>query len=303
MKINKLRFGIVLVLVIAFVGYFFIKPQDYRIVFRVNTFPGAINQTLKLWHSNHQNSKSIQQISIVELKQQFDFNDSIHQYRWQIESIHDSLSQVTVDVKDPSNSFFNRFEGIFKQNSIANRSKSNTLDFIEKLNEHLKKFRVHSIEKVELPTTFYAYLTLTGEQNSKARGMMNNFGYLTSFLIKNQIEFNGSPFISVEEWDQQNDSIRYNFCFPIKRSDKLPTHPEIKYKKMFNHEALKIEYNGNYIYSDRAWYALLDYAEKNHIEIEPTPIESFFNNPNMGGNELNWKALIYMPLKKEPIEF
>jgi hypothetical protein len=33
--------------------------------------------------------------------------------------------------------------------------------------------------------------------------------------------------------------------------------------------------------------------------VEDTPVEVFYNNPNMGGNALTWKAEIYLPLKEE----
>ena len=95
----------------------------------------------------------------------------------------------------------------------------------------------------------------------------------------------------------KNDSIQYNFCFPIKQSDSLPKHPEIKYKRYYEKDAIKATYNGNYITSDRAWYALKEYADRNNIEIDLTPIEIFYNNPNMGGDELQWKAEIFMPIK------
>ena len=60
-------------------------------------------------------------------------------------------------------------------------------------------------------------------------------------------------------------------------------------------KALMAIYNGNYITSDRAWYALLDYAEKNEIPITGLPLEIFYNNPNMGADEKNWKAEVFMP--------
>jgi len=44
-------------------------------------------------------------------------------------------------------------------------------------------------------------------------------------------------------------------------------------------------------------YALIDYA-KNDIALTELPMEVFHSNPNMGGNELEWKAEIYMPLKE-----
>ena len=63
-------------------------------------------------------------------------------------------------------------------------------------------------------------------------------------------------------------------------------------------KAIKATYNGNYITSDRAWYALLDYAEKNDILIDKKPLEVFYSNPNFGGDELLWEAEIFMPIKE-----
>ena len=51
--------------------------------------------------------------------------------------------------------------------------------------------------------------------------------------------------------------------------------------------------------SDRAWFALLNYAQNKGIAVEEKPIEVFYNNPNMGGDELSWKTEVYMPIKKQ----
>ena len=39
-------------------------------------------------------------------------------------------------------------------------------------------------------------------------------------------------------------------------------------------------------------------ADQKGIEVEEKPVEIFFNNPNMGGDELKWRADIYMPLSE-----
>jgi len=96
----------------------------------------------------------------------------------------------------------------------------------------------------------------------------------------------------------ENNSLSYNFCNPIIRSEKLPNHPDIEYKRIFGKNALKAVYHGNYITSDRAWHALLDYAKENNIPVEKKPIEVFHNNPNMGGNELKWTTEVFMPIKE-----
>jgi effector-binding domain-containing protein len=104
--------------------------------------------------------------------------------------------------------------------------------------------------------------------------------------------------IVVNSWNREADSLDFNFCFPIVRSERLPEYPGISYKRIFSKKALKAVYNGNYITSDRAWYALLDYAHRNNIPVEETPVEVFYNNPNMGGNALTWKAEIFLPIKE-----
>lgn len=43
---------------------------------------------------------------------------------------------------------------------------------------------------------------------------------------------------------------------------------------------------------------MLEYAKKNGLAIRKHPIEAFYSNPNMGGDELNWKAEVFMPLKE-----
>ena len=126
---------------------------------------------------------------------------------------------------------------------------------------------------------------------------MQNYSLLSNVLIQNKVQLNGPPFVEVTEWNVQNDSIKYDFCFPIIRSERLPEHEIVKYKRVFAKKALKATYNGNYITSDRAWYVLLEKAKAMGKEIEMRPIEYFYNNPNMGGNELEWKAEVYMPLK------
>jgi effector-binding domain-containing protein len=104
--------------------------------------------------------------------------------------------------------------------------------------------------------------------------------------------------VEITHWDQENDSLYYNFGQPVFVDDSLPKQQGIEYKQLKKRPAIKAVYNGNYITSDRAWYALMDYAKQNNIPIEPTVLEVFYNNPNMGGNDIEWKAEIYMPIKE-----
>jgi len=232
------------------------------------------------------------------LKQQFTFGDSTHVYTWKIQSLTDSTSRVKVYIKDTDHSIANKLAIPFSKTAIEKRSEATVKEFYEALNDHIDQFKVNIQGRNKTKATYVAYTPLKGAQAEKAKGMMYNYSLLTQVLLKDNVKLNGTPFVEVTHWNIKNDSIQYNFCFPIIQSDSLPDHPEIKYKQYNEQEAIKAVYNGNYITSDRAWYALKEYADRNKIDIDLTPIEVFYNNPNMGGDELQWKAEVFMPLKE-----
>ncbi len=295
---RKVVYTVLFVIIGGLLWYFFIKPSDYTIRFEANAIPGTINQTLKLWDQTLDTVHKIkQEDDLYHLTQQVSFGDSVHIYQWNIEPLTDSTSKVVVNVRDVEHSFMNKLQVPFKENQFVQRSKKTVLDFMENLQDHAEKFKVTIIGEENIPTKYLAYVPLKVTQFQKAGGMMKNFSYLTNELYVNGVELDGPPMIEITKWDQENDSLYYNFGQPIIRSERLPIGTDIEYKRIFSKRALKAEYNGNYITSDRAWYALLDYAKKNDIEVERTPVEIFYNNPNTGGAELTWKAEIYMPIK------
>ncbi|PCJ98875.1 MAG: transcriptional regulator [Flavobacteriaceae bacterium] len=301
---KKISYGILIILFMGLLWYLFVKPSDYIIRFTAKTFPGDINQTLKLWNQNLSNSKEKLAGQTIEdngdllhLVQNIKFGDSVHTYYWDIKPLTDSTSKVIVGVTDKEHSILNRIKIPFSKTDFEKRSEKTVLDFMQNLREHTKNFKITIIGEAEIPSKYIAYIPIKGKQFEKADGMMRNFTFLTNELFINGAEFNGPPIIEVTYWDKKNDSIHFNFGQPIIRSENLPIGQEIKYKRIFKKKALKAEYNGNYITSDRAWYALLNYAKKNNIEVDATPFEVFHNNPNTGGDEINWKAEVYLPIK------
>lgn len=296
---NKLYLGIGTLLLIAVCWYLFIKPNDFTVNFKVKTTPGTVIQAVKTWNYDLKDSKIITQKGFDALTQQRHFGDSTVNYTYQFNAVNDSITKVSVGVKDLDHSFYNKLTIPFTKTAFEKRSTQNVNDFFKILNQHLSEIKITVVGIEKTPATYCAYIPVRSIQVEKAKGMMQNYGYISSVLVENNVALNGPPFLEVTDWDLKTDSISYNFCFPIVRSEKLPITKDIKYKRMFEKEAIHAVYNGNYITSDRAWYALLAYAKRNNIEVENKPLEIFFNNPNMGGNELDWKADIYMPLKKE----
>ncbi|WP_396636692.1 GyrI-like domain-containing protein [Maribacter sp. R77961] len=290
---------IVLGLIAIFaIWYLFIKSHDYRINAKTKSSIGTINQTLKLWNGTLDEAVSIaQQESLTHLSQRIIFGDSTHQYEWYINPIDDSTATIKVDVTDQEHSMANRLQIPFSDTDFEKRSRKTVRDFLIRLREHQESFKITLADTVTLQTSYCACIEAESTQFEKASKMMENFPFLNSVFTRNNIKMNGVPLIEVTNWNTKKDSISFNFCYPLIKNDSLPQIKGIFYKSLRGTKALKAIYNGNYITSDRAWYALVSHAERNNLEIEKAPIEFFFNNPNMGGNEMRWKTEVFMPLK------
>lgn len=279
--------------------YLFLRPYDYSATIISRTFPGAINQTLKLWIKANKNTIWSQNKDLLHISNRLQFNDSIHEYQWEIIPLNDSTSKINVRISEKEHSLMNRLGIPFSDTNFEKRNKKNILDFNNILTEHINNFKVTVVGNPQtLPDTYCAYVPISTSQLEKTKGMMQYYSLLSSVLIDNKVELKGNPFLEITDWDQDTDRISYNFCFPIIKTDSLPQNEFIKYKKFKGIRALKAVYNGNYSTSDRAWYVLLDHAKKNKLQVYERPVEVFLSNPNFGGNELNWTAHIYMPLKE-----
>ena len=291
-----------IVISLVFLGliswFLFIKPYHYRVSMKTKTIPGIFNQTLKTWSGSLDRSNISQGKDMNSLKQTLVFNDSVFVFDYSVTPVHDSLSEVKIDISYEKSGPMFRMANLFGQTDFEKRSKNTVLNLNDILKEHLSSFRVRIEGAAELKDTYCAFVVLESSQLQKARGMMSNNSLLSSYLLENKVELNGLPFVEITEWDRENDQIKYNFCYPIVKSDTLPQDDLILFKQVDQKKAIKAIYNGNYISSDRAWYYLLEYAKKNNIAVDSRPVEIFFNNPSMGGDELEWVAEVYMPLSE-----
>lgn len=289
---------VLLVLLGVLIWLVFLKPSDFIAVLEAKSVPGTINHTLKTWSRSLENSDIRQGTDQNHLRQELRSNDSLYVFDWKLTKENDSLTRIKVGVSLESANPLMRIRNLFSDTDFKRRSRNTILDFNEKLKEHLASFRVRIDGQASLDPTYCAYVTIENGQLEKALGMMQNYSLLTDVLLENKIELNGMPFVEVTHWDQEKELLKYNFCYPIVKKDSLPSDGLVSFKQFEGGQYLKATYNGNYISSDRAWYALLDHAEQKGIEIEEEPVEIFFNNPNMGGDELKWRADIYMPLSQ-----
>ena len=180
---KRLLLGIGGLLAAALVWYLFIYPYDYRVTFKVKTFPGAVNQTIKGWAITLDSSEIVSQQDLNHLDQRLQFQDSVLLYHWEIDTITDSTSRVRVYAKDQEHSLMNKLRIPFSDTDFEKRTRKTLIDFNSVLSEHIKNFKVTITGEAQLPSTYCACVTQSGPQFEKAHGMMRDYPLLGSILV------------------------------------------------------------------------------------------------------------------------
>ncbi|MFI2742937.1 hypothetical protein ACG2LH_09375 [Zhouia sp. PK063] len=302
----KKFFIIIAIGIVVLIGwYFFFKPYDYQVMFSTPTSKGTVFEGLKKWQENFDRKKD-SSIAITNTNpfesftQQLHVKDSLITMRWELSSVNDSVTEVKLFVKDENNSVANKVDVITGDATIKEIALKKVQNFRSGFKSHIQEFKIDSVSLGETPSFFCIYKTIHTTVDRKAFEMMQTNPQIMEFLNEHQLQLIHKPFTQFTKYNKNNDSITFNFCFPIQKTDSLPTLiNSLKYGETKRKKALKAIFHGNYVISDHAWYTLFDYANNHDIAVNELPLEIYFNDPHMGGKELGWKAEIYMPLKDQ----
>jgi effector-binding domain-containing protein len=282
----------------------FIKSNDYLVRFKIKASPGVVLKEVEEWSLLNQKMDSFNfnisnKVPFENLDELIEVKGKKLKLKWNFKPINDSMTFVKIDFKEDGNSVYNRITAPFidtKFKKTAVNLIKNFKDGIElKLN---REFKLGVISIDTIPQLNFAYIAFEDvNMSDKALKMIDSNEKFFKFLNDNKIKDGDFPFLIVDDWNLIENTINFKYCFPVKQIDSLPNHETIKYAKIDYRLALKIIYNGNYRISDKAWFTIYDYAKKNGISIENQPVEFYFNDPHEGGNELEWKTEVYMPIK------
>lgn len=282
------------------IWYLFLKKTDYSISFKVNAATGTVFQGIQEW-SNAQGLKDSEKYVILE-KRNFDFikqemtkKEVQMHYIWDITSINDSVTKVNVGIKDLNHSWYNKLTVPFFNTEFKQEQIKKITDFKKGLSEHLKNFKVRIDGEGVSEETFVAYINLQSVLQEKARYMIANDALITGFLFENQIKIIGRPYLEIVKWDLDKETIDFNYCFPVEKPTNNIVNDVVKFKTLPVIKGLKATYYGNFRTSDRAWFALFDYAKKNNLKLDNKVLEHFLSNPFNGGEELQWETKIIIP--------
>jgi hypothetical protein len=282
---------------VVLVYYLFFRPYEFQVNFRKKTVPGDVIGTLRIWNRSLQNSRILEVDSFQRLRQRISIAERTYDYTWDFDQVNDSLVKVSVGISEPGREILNKLLVPFSEQQIETDARKVVGQFHEIITDHLKITRVKIIGEASIDSTFCVCRSLETAQIEKANGMMKDFMALTSFIDQFGLKPAGPPLVKVNEWDHNAGALKFEFCFPIETRGTLPVTQLFTFKYLVPQRALKAEYNGNYITSDRAWYELLQYAKRNGYQVNGLPVEYFHNNPNLGIMESEWKADVYLPIK------
>ncbi len=301
---RRIRFLLLFLIGTLAVWYFFIKKYDHQYTFNVATPKGVVFQKINDWTTSSIASidsvVTRKKIAFKTVQQHIWISEKGYRVNWEINDTNDSVTKVKIGVNLLEGGVADRFQILIGNNPI----KDSTLEAFKNFREYLNNFLTattvsDTIIHARSPEHWCAYVALEGDIASKANKMMANTAFITAFLSEEDIALAGNPYLEVLDWDLDSQRIKYNFCFPIDVYDNLPHHETIKFKKTKSYNSLKIKYFGNYRYSDRAWYELIEYAENNALPVSFTPLEVYLNNPITDGNERSWEAEVFMPVQTD----
>ncbi|MDP3680960.1 MAG: hypothetical protein Q8R22_09010 [Flavobacterium sp.] len=297
---KKIIIGFSVLFSLFLIWYLFIKEADYSISFKVNAATGTVFQGIQEW-SNAQALKESERYVILE-KRNFDFikqemkkDDVQMEYNWDITYINDSVTKINVGIKDLKHSLYNKLTAPFFNMKFKQEQIRKITDFKKGLGEHLKNFKVKIEGEGVSEETFVAYINLKSILQEKGQTMIANDAIITGFLFENKIKIKGRPYLEILNWDLDKETIDFNYCFPVDKPTNSVINNVVKFKTLPVVKGLKATYYGNFRTSDRAWFALMDYAKKHDLKLENKVLEHFLSNPFNGGEELQWETKIIIP--------
>ncbi|HEU4788679.1 MAG TPA: hypothetical protein VFS71_03250 [Flavobacterium sp.] len=305
MKIkNRIVLGFSLILSVLLVWYLFVKECDYCISFEIKTSTGTVFQGIQEW-SNVQLKNDKERYTILE-KRNFDFirqemvkGKTKMEYNWEMKYVNDSTTKVNVGIKELNHSIYNRLTAPFFKTPFKEEQIKKIVDFRNGLDNFLKNFKVKIKGEVTSQEAFVAYINIKCVLQEKAQSLIMRDGDITGFLRIHNIKIIGRPYIEIVNWDLDKEKLVFNYCFPINKNTQIIEDSIVKFKTLKAVKGLGASYFGSYRTSDRAWFALRDYAKENGYELENTPLERYLANPFDGGDELTWEAQIVIPFKKK----
>lgn len=303
---RKVFIAIGLLLGLGLVWFLFIKKYDYQFQMETKYGPAIVfhevSKLTKLSESNNQKISLTKKAPFKNITQLLENGNSDIEMFWEFEKKNDSVTDVTINVLSNKDQLSNRLQIInpFRTSNYIQTLKKELLAFNRHLKEGQEGFKIRTDSAIVMSPNLdcICHSSSNIPVDEKALQMVRTIPYLENYVKNFELKLTGFPFVKITAWDRDRDIIDFDFCFPVNLAQNIKPVPGVEFKQVKSFSALKAEFNGNYRLTDLAWYELLYRAEEEGLETNALPLEVFHNNPQDGGDPLEWQADIYLPILK-----
>lgn len=303
--LRKAIYLVILAIILALgagMVYLITRSCDYRASFMVKTTPEIAYYHIHNWDIwNRKQTGATFEITgktpVSGLSNRVLLKDTTLVFNWEIKEINDSTTQVRACVSDPGRKISNRLTSPFINTPFRKSVRSNLMDMMRRMELMLPKFRYEFQGNSSFEERACVCISHHSTRKGKAMSMISSVVELNQFVKQNKLELDMHPLVIIDDWDETNDSIKFDFCFPIKRIGSVPEHPVIKFRTLKGMDAVQTDFFGNYSLSDIAWYNLYAECKELGYRSNRTLIEVYHNDPHSGGDELEWKAEIFLGIE------
>jgi effector-binding domain-containing protein len=270
----------------------------------MNATPDVVYFDILNWHTWNRSRTGTRIINTAEdpvktITSNVILKDTTLFFRWELMPINDTETSVRVCINDLERNFKNRLLLPFPNTKFKSSVRQNLLDVLARFEVFRESFYFEFKGPARFEETACIYINVNSSLRGKAAAMIATVSDLNLFVRQNDLGLAGHPFVVFHTWDVFTDSINFDFCFPISRVNDVPEHPVINFRTVEAMDAIKSDFYGNYSISDVTWYELIEKSKSLGYSMNNRLVEVYHNDPHSGGNELDWKAVVYLGIDPE----
>lgn len=176
----------------------------------------------------------------------------------------------------------------------------------EEVAEDMKQYSINVDGVTQYGGGYYMYTTSVSKISGIGEKMAPMMGQVADFITKNNLNMAGMPFTIYNEVDNDNGTVIFSTCVPVKEQVITPEGSPVVCGFMEPVKAVKISLKGNYEHLPEAYTAGRQYIDKNGHQIDPERkmFEVYVTDPGEVPNPAKWLTEVYIPIitAAEPVE-
>ncbi|MGA8852795.1 MAG: SRPBCC family protein [Christiangramia sp.] len=148
---------------------------------------------------------------------------------------------------------------------------------------------------------YYMYMTTASKISQVSDRMEKMLSEVNNFMVKNNIEISGKPFVLYNEWNEERGTAIYSAAYFTPAEVVTTAESSILNGYMPKQRTLKTTLKGDYNNLKEAWDNAYTYMQKNGLKPDENaqPFEVYITGPKENANPAEWITNIYIPLAQE----